>query len=63
MRFKMGLGWIPQFKLMNMWKCINQKKKVIITIGAKLGHGLKLVHSFYVHMAQTWEKTSPPLVV
>jgi hypothetical protein len=57
----MGLGWIPQFELMNMWKCTNQEKKVIITIGAKLGHGFKLVHSFYVHMAQTWEEdiTSP----
>jgi len=34
----MGLGWTPRVELMDIWKCINQKKRAICAFGTKLGH-------------------------
>jgi hypothetical protein len=36
--FGMGLGWAPQVEFMDIWKCINQKKKTTCAFGTKLGH-------------------------
>jgi hypothetical protein len=34
----MGLGWAPWVEFMDIWKCINQKKRAICAFGTKLGH-------------------------
>jgi hypothetical protein len=36
MNSKMGVRWVLQIKLTNMWKWTNQNKKVVSTFGAKL---------------------------
>jgi hypothetical protein len=35
----MGLGWTFQINLVNMWKYINQNKRVVYAFGTKFGHG------------------------